>query len=82
MGIVEIFGFDERRKVCPACINAKRFCQVKDYPYTFRSVNEDDTLELLLSRLGREESRGLTMPQIFVDGEHIGGFTELKKFKK
>ena len=80
--MVEIFGFDERRKVCPSCINAKRFCQVKGMDYTFHSVHDEDILNLLLHKLGREESKGLTMPQIFIDGEHIGGFTELKKFKK
>ncbi|MBF84447.1 MAG: glutaredoxin [Acidobacteria bacterium] len=80
--MVEIFGFDERIKKCRSCINAKRFCKVKNIDYTFHSVNDDDNLKLLMSKMGLEESRGLTMPQIFDDGKHIGGFTDFKKYKK
>ena len=39
-------------------------------------VGENISAEVLSSRIGKP---ALTVPQIFVDGEYIGGYTELAK---
>lgn len=88
--MLTIFGYDEKIHKCVPCLNAKRFCTVKKLPYEFISVvnGKDDNgpvfnksvVDNLLTRLGRDTQVGLTMPQIFWGGEHIGGFDDLKTF--
>jgi glutaredoxin 3 len=58
---------------CPFCIRAKRLLEARHVPYDEIDVAEDDVLrEDLVRRTGRR-----TVPQIFIDGESIGGFEEL-----
>lgn len=88
--MVKIYGFDEKYFRCVPCINAKRFCTVKGKEYEFISVVngrdengptfDEDVISELLTRLGRKEKTGLTMPQIFDGDIHIGGFSELRGY--
>lgn len=91
--MLTIFGYDSDIHRCVPCDNSKRFCKAKGHDFEFISVvtgkdengpvfNKEVIAELL-HRLGRETKTGLTMPQIFREdtGEHIGGFTELMKYK-
>jgi glutaredoxin 3 len=58
---------------CPFCVRAKRLLQARNVPYVEIDVSDDDALrEDLVTRTGRR-----TVPQIFIDGESIGGFEEL-----
>ena len=59
---------------CPYCISAERFFQKKGVSITKINVDKDpDQRRIML-----EKSRGLrTVPQIFIDGFHIGGYDEL-----
>jgi glutaredoxin 3 len=58
---------------CPFCVRAKRLLAARGIPYDEIDVGEDATLRAeLVRRTGR-----LTVPQIFIDGESIGGFEEL-----
>ena len=64
------------KTVCPYCTQAKAFLKKNDIGY--QEINLDDDLE----RTKFYESVGAgvrSVPQIFVDGERIGGFTELMK---
>jgi len=58
---------------CPFCVRAKRLLQARGIPYDEIDVAGDDALRAdLVRRTGRR-----TVPQIFIDGEPIGGFEEL-----
>lgn len=58
---------------CPYCVRAKRLLHTRGIPYDEVDVADDDELRAdLVARTGRQ-----TVPQIFIDGESIGGFEEL-----
>ena len=59
---------------CPYCEQAKALLKVKDIEFEERNINKDWTKDQLLEAVPTAR----TMPQIFLDGELIGGFTELK----
>jgi len=71
-----IYGFDQEGK-CPYCDRAKRFLKEKNVPFTFKEVL--DHKPELMEKRGLETLSGQTVPQVFIDGEYIGGYTELKK---
>lgn len=60
---------------CPFCDNAKELFNSKNLSFTEYKVDlEQDKLQEMLSK-----SNGLrTVPQIFINNEHIGGFDDLK----
>lgn len=60
---------------CPYCISAKTWLNQRNY--TFEEVNLDN--EVLKEAFVKEHPTLRTVPQIFVDGEHIGGFSDLVK---
>ncbi len=58
---------------CPFCVRAKRLLQARGIAYDEVDVAGDPALRAdLVRRTGRR-----TVPQIFIDGESIGGFEEL-----
>ena len=58
---------------CPFCVRAKQLLQSKNIPYVEHNMDgKDDELVALKNRTGWR-----TVPQIFIDDELIGGFTEL-----
>jgi glutaredoxin len=59
---------------CPYCEQAKALLKVKGIEFEERNINKDWTKDQLLEAVPTAR----TMPQIFLDGELIGGFTELK----
>ena len=73
------------------CEMAKKLCTRKKIDFEFISVirkaDNQDGCELipgieseLAKLLNKSELKGTTMPQIFVDGNHIGGCDDFKKF--
>ncbi|QHJ78899.1 MAG: hypothetical protein [Caudoviricetes sp.] len=95
---IEIFGYDPAIYTCAPCINAKRLTQMKidagmKLDVSFISIAKSKTASgkpvidmtvgsELCKRLQRASIMGMTMPQIFVDGRSIGGFSELREFFK
>ncbi len=65
---IEIYGKDN----CPQCDSAKALSKPHDYVY--KKLGTDFTREQLFEQF--PEAR--TFPQIKIDGEVIGGLTELK----
>ena len=60
-------------KTCPFCVRAKRLLEARGITYEEIDVGHDDALRAdLIRRTGRR-----TVPQIFIDGDPIGGFEEL-----
>jgi len=61
---------------CPYCDQAKAMLILKGIEFEERNVQTDWTKEQLLEAVPTAR----TVPQIFLDEQHIGGFTELKKY--
>ena len=63
---------------CPYCVMAKNLLQEKKLSYTEIRVDlNDDEREIMIARSGRR-----TVPQIFMDEEHIGGYDDLYAYFK
>ena len=60
---------------CPFCDQAKNLLKLKGIEYEERNINYNWTREQLLEAV--PDAR--TVPQIFLDGKLIGGFTELRR---
>jgi glutaredoxin 3 len=58
---------------CPYCVQAKRLLDRKGVEYTEVDVTGDHDLRQEMMRASGRR----TVPQIFIDGESIGGFEEL-----
>ncbi|WP_374086665.1 glutaredoxin 3 [Methylomicrobium lacus] len=59
-------------KICPYCIMAKRLLDRKGVSYTEINVDEPALRDEMISKSNRR-----TVPQIFIDDRHIGGFDDL-----
>jgi len=59
---------------CPYCDQAKALLTSKGIEFEERKIGDGYTKEELLEAIPTARS----VPQIFLDGELIGGFTELK----
>ena len=60
---------------CSYCVNAKALLQQKGLDYREIDISTDaDKANEMIERTGNQ-----TVPQIFIDGKSIGGFTELAK---
>lgn len=60
---------------CPFCVQAKALLEARGIEYEERNVSKDWTKEQLLEVVPTAR----TLPQIFLDDNYIGGFTELRK---
>ena len=60
---------------CPYCLQAKALLESRGIEFEERNVQTDWTREQLLAAVPTAR----TLPQIFLDDNYIGGFTELRK---
>ena len=60
---------------CPYCDQAKALLKQKGIEFEERKIGDGYTKEDLLEAVPTAR----TVPQIFLDGELVGGFTELKQ---
>jgi glutaredoxin 3 len=60
---------------CPFCVQAKALLESKGIEFEERNVSADWTREQLLEAVPTAR----TLPQIFLDDNYIGGFTELRQ---
>lgn len=60
---------------CPYCDQAKALLTAKGIPFEERKIGDGYTREELLEAVPGAR----TVPQIFLDGKLIGGFTELRQ---
>jgi glutaredoxin len=63
------------KDACPFCDQAKALLNQRGIAFEERRIGEGYTREQLLEAVPTAR----TVPQIFLDNKHIGGFTELKK---
>ena len=61
---------------CPYCDQVKALLKQKGIPFEERKIGDGFTKEELLEAVPTAR----TVPQIFINEELIGGFTELKKY--
>lgn len=67
------------KDACPYCVQAKVLLEQQGIEYEERKIGSGYTKENLLESVPHAK----TVPQIFLDGELVGGFTELKaRFSK
>ena len=62
------------KDLCNYCNAAKSLLKVKGIEIKERRIGREYTRENLLEAVPNAR----TVPQIFLDGEYVGGFTELK----
>jgi glutaredoxin 3 len=62
------------KDACPFCVQAKALLEARGIEYEERNVSQDWTREQLLEAVPNAR----TLPQIFLDDQHIGGFTDLR----
>lgn len=74
MASVEIYSADN----CDYCRRAKSLLVDADIEFEEFDIASDDHRETLMSRLPRLRS----IPQIFINGEHIGGYEDLEILSK
>ena len=67
---VEIYS----KPQCPFCVQAKALAEREGYELTYKMLDEDFNRETLMETFPGAR----TFPQIIVDDEKIGGFTEFK----
>lgn len=63
---------------CPYCVKAKEWLNTRNIPYDLFVYDNEADRAAMYDRLGIEGSER-TVPQIIVDGERIGGYTQLVK---
>ena len=64
------------KPACTYCDKAKALLKRLGHQYTEKVVTKDLSLEELFEEIGKQVR---TIPQIVIDGKHIGGYNELKE---
>ncbi len=60
---------------CPYCRQAERFLNDKGVPFKSVDVTNDDAMRAKLVEMSGQR----TVPQIFIGGESIGGYSDMMK---
>lgn len=63
------------KDACPFCVQAKALLESRGIDFEERNIMHGWTREQLLEAVPNAR----TLPQIFVDDKHVGGFNELRK---
>jgi glutaredoxin 3 len=63
------------KDACPFCVQAKALLESRGIEYEERNVSQDWTKQQLLEAVPTAR----TLPQIFLDDSHVGGFQELRQ---
>jgi glutaredoxin 3 len=66
------------KTICPYCDMAKNLLKMKGVTYDEIMIDKSD--ERLQEMLQRSDGRR-TVPQIFINGKHVGGFDDLQQLE-
>jgi glutaredoxin len=66
------------KPACPFCVKAKNLLKNRGIEYEERNIAEGYKIEDLLALVPNAR----TMPQVWLDGEHLGGYYELEETLK
>jgi glutaredoxin 3 len=58
---------------CPYCVKAKVLLQRKGLAFTEIKITDDKIKDEMIAKSGGR----MTVPQIFIDGKHVGGCDDL-----
>jgi glutaredoxin 1 len=73
---VEVYSKDG----CPFCVRAKNLLKIKGFDFTEYKIGEGGIdKEYVQNKAGKPVT---TVPQIFINGNHVGGFTDLEQYFK
>ena len=72
--MIEIYG----KTFCPYCDKAKALCERESYEYSYKQLDKDFTREDFFDMFPTAR----TFPQIKINGELIGGCTELEAWSQ
>ena len=75
MATVEIYT----TPLCGYCHAAKRLLKSKDVSYAETDVSADPELRASMTQ---RANGGRTVPQIFIDDAHVGGYDDLAKLER
>lgn len=64
--------------MCPYCVQAKKLLEQKGLSYTEVRIDQDPAKREEMV----EKSQRRTVPQIFINDEHVGGFDDLKAWNQ
>lgn len=64
---------------CPYCVTAKRLLDKKGVSYEEVNISEDENRRAEM--IGLTKGR-MTVPQIFINGQHVGGSDDLYALEK
>jgi glutaredoxin 3 len=70
MAKVEIYTW----AMCPFCIRAKRLLKSKGVEFTEYKIDGDNAAR---SAMAKRANGGRSVPQIFIDDQHIGGCDDI-----
>jgi len=62
------------KPACPFCVKAKNLLKNKGIEYEEKNIAEGYKIEDLLALVPNAR----TMPQVWLDGEHLGGYDQLE----
>ena len=68
--MIEIYSADW----CDYCTKAKTLLEDKGMPFEEHDMDDDEVINELAERMPEPSSK---IPQIFIDGDHIGGYDDL-----
>ncbi len=63
---------------CPYCRQAEQFLKARGVPFENIDVTEDDAMRTKLVELSGQR----TVPQIFIDGKPIGGYSDMMALQR
>ena len=66
-------------KGCPACVNVKQYLDRKGIEYIEKRLGRSRKTDLEFSLRTRNIKK---IPQVFIDGEWIGGFDDILRYDK
>lgn len=61
---------------CGYCTKAKNFCTDRLLEFTYKDVQNESFMQELKEKYAEVRS----VPQIFINGDHIGGYTDLVSY--
>lgn len=70
--MITIYG----KTQCPYCDRAKKLCTERNLEFEYKNVEYNEYLNELKEKIPNVRS----VPQIWVQGDHVGGFTELVQY--
>ena len=65
-------------QICPYCTAAKQLLSSKALPFDEIKVDNDPNLRAEMERLSGQH----TVPQIWISGSHVGGYTDLVAYDR